>query len=81
MPTFSQIFQKCARVLRQGGKVFLEEPYSGPIRRFERIFHWGHTPEAAFTRADLENGLREAGFVVERTIQVGVAGVYAARKG
>lgn len=81
IPPWREVIAECARVLRAGGQLFVEEPDGGMLDWWERFFHWGHTEAASFRLEALEQTLRAAGFTLERQWKLpGVAGVYAARK-
>ena len=66
--------QECARVLRAGGEMYLEEPGRAAIAWFDRLFHWGHP--LAFSLDELETCLRQAGFRTLNHIRVFGVGVY-----
>jgi hypothetical protein len=57
-------------VLRVGGQLFLEEPSATAIRLWDAIFHWNHPTDALFSRQELEDRLREVGFVIRKRLPV-----------
>ena len=70
IPEWRQVLRECHRVLRVGGKLFLEEPSATAIRLWDTIFHWNHPTDALFSRRELEDRLREVGFVINRRLPV-----------
>jgi SAM-dependent methyltransferase len=81
IPQWRDVIRECHRVLRAGGRLFLEEPDGAAIRLWDKVFHWNHPREAAFSQNELEEHLKASGFVIQR--RIGVAGIgagYSARK-
>jgi ubiquinone/menaquinone biosynthesis C-methylase UbiE len=66
------VIRECHRVLRPGGKMYLEEPAGGAVRLWDMIFKWNHPQEALFSRKELEDHVREVGFTI-----VGRVGILA----
>ncbi len=81
IPQWRQVIQQCHRVLRAGGRLFLEEPTGSAVRMWDAIFKWGHPKDAHFRRTDLEGRLREVGFSIERRIAIPGFATYSTRKG
>lgn len=81
IPTWREVVSECHRVLRAGGKLFLEEPSGTAVRLWDAIFKWNHPKDALFSRRELEDQLRNAGFTIERRFGILVFGSYCIRKG
>ena len=80
IPKWRQVIQECYRVLRAGGKLFLEEPAARAVRLWDSIFHWNHPKEASFSFQELENHFQAVGFCVERKLTLFPFGIYCLRK-
>jgi SAM-dependent methyltransferase len=80
MPEWRQAVRGIHRVLPPGGEVYIEEPDGAFIRRFDRVFHWGHPPQAAFRLAELERVLAAEGFLIRRALRGGVFGAYGLKR-
>lgn len=80
IPQWSEVLQECYRVLRDGGKLFVEEPDGKIIATGERLFHWGHPQEALFSLPDLEQNLTATGFTLLHQQKRMAFGFYAAQK-
>ena len=70
IPEWRQVVKECHRVLRVGGRLFLEEPSATAIRLWDAIFHWDHPRDALFSRRELEDHFREVGFAIRRRLPV-----------
>lgn len=79
IPTWRGVVRECARVLRPGGEIYLEEPDGAVIEFFELLGHWGHAREAAFSLSELEATLVAAGLRITHRLKFGF-GVYRAQK-
>jgi SAM-dependent methyltransferase len=80
IPEWRKVISECARVLRPGGRLFVEEPDGGFIVDYwERVFHWGHPYEMLRLR-QLESALEQNGLEIQRKVWAFGFGVYAARK-
>jgi len=64
IPRWPQVIKEARRVLRRGGEIFLDEPSEAAIRPWDRLFKWGHPPDAQFGLAALESELACAGFTL-----------------
>lgn len=80
IPGWQNVIQECERVLRDGGKLFIEEPDGGFIANFDRIFHWGHPENALFRLHELEDFMKQRGFDIQRCLKALGFGVYATQK-
>jgi len=79
IPPWRKVIEECARVLRSGGRIFLEEPDMSLILRWERVFHWNH-PGADLSLPALEACLAENGFKITGRKQAFSFGHYCAQK-
>ncbi|HOU91696.1 MAG TPA: class I SAM-dependent methyltransferase [Polyangiaceae bacterium] len=71
---------ECARLLRAGGVLVVEEPDGALLRQWDRLFRWDH-PGAGFSLEGLERELPSRGLRLERRVKLpGVFGAYRARK-
>ncbi len=68
IPEWRQVVRECHRVLKVGGRMFLEEPSATAVRLWDAIFHWDHPKDALFSRSELETHLREVGFTIRRRL-------------
>ena len=80
IPEWRTVIEECHRVLRKGGKLFVEEPDGALVVRIENLFPWGHPPDACFRLRDLEDNLNTNGFDVLKRQWVLGFGFYCARK-
>jgi len=80
MPEWRQAVRGIYRVLPPGGEVYIEEPDGAFIRRFDRVFHWGHPAQAAFRLAELERVFGAEGFLIQRALRCGIFGAYGLRR-
>jgi ubiquinone/menaquinone biosynthesis C-methylase UbiE len=80
IPKWRDVPGQCHRVLRPGGRLFLEEPHAVAVRAWDRVFHWEHPPEAMFSMKELEAGLRAAGFQIARRLPVFPFRIFRAEK-
>jgi ubiquinone/menaquinone biosynthesis C-methylase UbiE len=80
IPQWREVVQECYRVLRDGGKLFVEEPDGRVIAIGEKLFHWGHPGEALFDLPDFEQKLAATGFTLIQQWQGLALGFYAAQK-
>lgn len=62
IPAWRDVIRECYRVLRPGGMLFLEEPTARVLRAWDAVFRWDHPKEALFSRTELEDALKSAGF-------------------
>jgi len=80
IPRWRDVIRECHRVLRPGGKMYLEEPAGTAVRLWDMVFKWNHPKEAMFSLRDLEEHLREVGFTIVRRIGILVFGSYCVQK-
>jgi SAM-dependent methyltransferase len=78
VPRWSRVIKEIRRVLRPGGELYLEEPSELLIRPWDRLFKWGHSPDAQFGLSMLELELEHAGFDLERRKRRHLFGYYRA---
>ena len=81
IPEWRKVVSECARVLRDGGKLFLEEPDGSGLAKWDRMFHWDHNTHGIFYLRDLEQELATNGLVILRQVKGPGFGVYAVTKG
>jgi ubiquinone/menaquinone biosynthesis C-methylase UbiE len=79
IPPWREVLVECFRVLRPGGRLFLEEPGGRSIEFFDRLFHWGH-PVGGFRLKGLEDFLTRIGFTIRQKRWICGFGVYHAEK-
>ncbi len=70
IPEWREVVKECRRVLKVGGKMFLEEPSATAVRLWDAVFHWDHPKDALFSRSELEDHFGEAGFTIRRRLSV-----------
>jgi ubiquinone/menaquinone biosynthesis C-methylase UbiE len=70
IPEWRDVIRECHRVLKVGGRMFLEEPSATAIRLWDAIFHWGHPKDALFSSRELESHLHEVGLAIRRRLLV-----------
>jgi ubiquinone/menaquinone biosynthesis C-methylase UbiE len=70
IPRWREAVKECHRVLKVGGKMFLEEPSATSLRLWDAMFHWDHPQNALFSRRELEAHLREVGFAIRRRLPI-----------
>ncbi|MEW5869325.1 MAG: class I SAM-dependent methyltransferase [Chloroflexota bacterium] len=80
IPSWRQVVQECYRVLRTGGKLYVEEPDAGLLGPWERVFHWGHPDTDIFRLRELEAHMENCGFSITQRRYLFGFGIYAARK-
>lgn len=78
VPRWSRVIKEIRRVLRPGGELYLEEPSELLISPWDRLFKWGHSPEAQFALPALELELEHAGFDLDRRKRRHLFGYYRA---
>jgi ubiquinone/menaquinone biosynthesis C-methylase UbiE len=78
IPEWRKVVRECARVLRNGGKLFLEEPDGGGLAKWDRMFHWDHATHGIFYLRDLEQELAGSGLAIRQKVKGPGFGVYAA---
>jgi len=80
IPTWRAVITEIHRVLKPGGKLFVEEPDGRYVGIFDRVFHWGHPPAGLFRLQEFEAYLSESGFKVHRRVRTFGFGLYALEK-
>jgi ubiquinone/menaquinone biosynthesis C-methylase UbiE len=80
IPPWRKVVSEIYRVLRRGGRFFVEEPDGAVVAKFDRVFAWGHTPDALFLLSDFERSLQATGFALLGRRYVMGFGWYHARK-
>lgn len=70
IPAWRGVVAECGRVLRPGGRVFLEEPAGSAVLAWDFFFRWDHPKEAAFSRRELAAQLRACGFHLVRRLGI-----------
>jgi ubiquinone/menaquinone biosynthesis C-methylase UbiE len=80
IPAWRKVVQECARILRNGGKLFLEEPNADALRKWDRVFHWDHNVDGIFYLRDLEQELATNGLIIRKQVKGPGFGVYAAHR-
>lgn len=80
IPMWREAVCECHRVLRPGGRLFLEEPSATAIRLWDRFFHWDHPVDALFGRRELEDHLRTVGFAIRRSLPLFPFAMYGLQK-
>ena len=75
-----KVLSECHRVLRTGGKLFLEEPGGAAVKLWDKLFKWNHPEQALFGFKELESQLQTSGFIIARKIPVFPFGIYCAEK-
>ena len=78
VPRWRRVIREIRRVVRPGGELYLEEPSELLISPWDRLFKWGHSPEAQFGLPALELELEHAGFDLDRRKRRHLFGYYRA---
>jgi SAM-dependent methyltransferase len=80
IPEWRSVLDGCYRVLRPGGKLFLEEPDGGVLKTWEGLFRWGHPLTDILYLKEMEAYLQRLGFVVQGQRYLFGFGVYGLQK-
>jgi ubiquinone/menaquinone biosynthesis C-methylase UbiE len=79
IPAWKTVLSEIERVLAPGGRLFIEEPQKDSVKWVDRLFGW-HVPEAGFSYAELEGGIRKARLEILETRAFGFFNSYCAQK-
>jgi ubiquinone/menaquinone biosynthesis C-methylase UbiE len=79
IPAWRRTIDEIARVLREGGSLFLEEPRGHDIKLFDFAFRWGH-PESDFSLKSMEGYLESRGLRVIQKKWTPLMTMYRAEK-
>ena len=80
IPAWRKVVCEVYRVLRPGGRFFVEEPDGTVVAACDRVFDWGHAPDALFLLSDFERFLQATGLkLLDRRYVMGF-GLYHAQK-
>lgn len=80
IPKWREVIGECYRVLRPGGRMYLEEPAGTAVQLWDMVFRWNHPKDARFGRRELESHLCATGFTIIRRIGLLVFGSYCVEK-
>src|SRR3972149_1485423 len=80
IPKWREIIKESHRVLRSGGKLFVEEPNRTAVKFWDLIFHWNHPEEGLFTWREFENHLLSTGFTIRRRMGIWLLRSYCVEK-
>lgn len=80
IPGWRKAVAEAGRVLRAGGRIFVEEPDAFLLSLWDRTLRWGH-PRTGFSLRALRRTLDAGGFRLERRLEFpGAFGVYGAER-
>lgn len=80
VPEWRKALEECARVLRPGGWLYVEEPDGEMLGRWDRAFGLDHPAPGHFTLVEFAGAMEKAGFRVENRKRHFGFGIFAARK-
>ena len=78
IPSWREVLSECHRVLRRGGRVFIEEPDGKFVAFWDQIFDWGHG--TAFTLKEFEHHSAQLGFSICKKKWLLGFGIYCLEK-
>lgn len=64
IPAWRSVMDEIFRLIKSGGKLFIEEPSFDVLRFWDRMFRWGH-PDT-FYLSEFEEYVESIGFTIER---------------
>ena len=79
IPAWRRTIDEIARVLKQGGHLFLEEPRGIDVKLFDFLFRWGH-PDSDFGLKPLETHLQARRLSILRRKWTPILTMYSIRK-
>jgi ubiquinone/menaquinone biosynthesis C-methylase UbiE len=74
------VIAECGRVLKKGGRMFIEEPDGRFLKKWDRVFKWNHPEEAVFSLEDVEKEMKTNGFRIQQKKNSFGFGAYAVVK-
>jgi SAM-dependent methyltransferase len=80
VPKWREVLRECHRVLRPGGRLFLEEPPGRAVALWDKLFQWNHPKDALFEMSELEDQLTGAGFRIVKRFRLFPFRLYCAEK-
>jgi ubiquinone/menaquinone biosynthesis C-methylase UbiE len=80
IPKWREVIRECHRVLRGGGRVFLDEPSATAVKLWDGVFHWNHPEGARFSRREFEAHLCEVGLAIKRRLRLLPLAFYCLQK-
>ncbi len=80
VPTWKGVLNESFRVLKAGGKLYVEEPDGKKVMIWDKIFKWGHPKEALFSLDELEEHLASIGFKMRHKRKKMTFGFYCFEK-
>lgn len=80
IPKWREVIRECHRVLRNGGRLLLEEPNGAAVKFWDGIFKWNHPKEALFSLKELEDQFKTVGFTAVKRLKLFAFGIYCVKK-
>lgn len=66
IPAWRDVLKETYRVLKKGGRFFIEEPDLKFLKHWETVFKWGHPAGNDFSLNAFEEYCRKLGFTIEK---------------